>query len=256
MIQDLKLLYDQWNNKKLILEDFSDFIEITTPFVDMHHDYIQLFFTHQKNGTYMISDDGHIVNELEMLGVNVNNAKKRKEFFNTTLKIFGVAFNSETNELCVSFDSLDDYPKKQNNLLQCILRVSDMLLTARNTVASIFTEDVATFFEDNNVFYTPDPGFIGKSGNQQNFDFALPRTKKKNEKLIRAINTPSADNYTPPLFSFIDVRDARPDSDFFVLANDGNIPIADKFLSSLNNYDVEVLAWSKRFDWVDKLRVI
>ncbi|WP_373316027.1 hypothetical protein [Siminovitchia terrae] len=50
--------------------------------------------------------------------------------------------------------------------------------------------------------------------------------------------------------------DARPNSDFFVFANDLNIPIADKFSSSLKNYDVEVLSRSNRDKWVDQLKVI
>jgi len=256
MIKDLKLLFDQWNNKQLKLEEFDDFIEITTPFVDMHHDFIQLFFTKEKDEKYKLTDDGHIINELSMLGVDVNNAKKRKQFFNTTLKVFGVNFNKDTDELFVTFDTLEDYPKRQHNLLQCITRVSDMLLTAKNTVASIFSEEITTFFEENNVFFSPDLGFIGKTGNQQTFDFVIPHSKIKNEKLIKAINTPSADNYTYPLFSFIDVQEIRPNSDFFVIANDNNIPISDKFSSSLKNYNVEVLAWSNRNEWVDQLKII
>ncbi|MCM3756515.1 DUF1829 domain-containing protein [Sporosarcina aquimarina] len=146
------------------------------------------------------------------------------------MKVFGISFYTKSNELFVTFDSLEEYSKRQNNLLQCIMRASDILLTARNTVVSIFSEEFADFFESTNVFYTPNPGFIGRSGNQQNFDFILPHTKKK-----------------------IDFREARPSSEFFVLANDVYVPIADKFGSSLKNYDVEVLAWSERSSWVDSL---
>ena len=256
MINDLKILYEQWNSQKLKLEEFNDFIEITTPFVDMHHDFLQIYFTKSKNDLYTLTDDGYIVNELNMLGIDINKAKKRKEFFNLTLKIFGISFDRKNNELFVSFDSLDEYPQKQNNLIQCILRVSDMLLTARNTVVSIFTEEVTTYFEDNDVIFTQEPSFIGKSGNQQNFDFALPRFKDKSEKLIKAINTPSSDNFTAPLFSFIDIQETRPSAEFFVLANDNNVPISDKFLSSLKNWNVEVLAWSERSKWIDSLKVI
>ncbi|RST61755.1 DUF1829 domain-containing protein [Siminovitchia terrae] len=64
------------------------------------------------------------------------------------------------------------------------------------------------------------------------------------------------ENYKGVAFSFIDVIDARPNSDFFVFANDLNIPIADKFSSSLKNYDVEVLSRSNRDKWVDQLKVI
>lgn len=256
MIDNLKKIYNQWSQQQLKLEDSTDFIEITTPFVDMNHDYIQLFFTQEGTGKYKITDDGHIINELAILGVDVNNTTKRKEFFNQTLKIFGVNYDKESNELFISFDNLDDYPKRQHNLLQCILRISDMLLTAKSTVASIFAEEIASFFEENNVFYSQDLGFIGKSGNQQTFDFVLPHSKKKREKLIKAVNTPSADNYTNAIFPFIDVQGIRPNSEFFVIANDTNIPIAEKFSSSLKSYDVGILPWSNRLSWVDELKVV
>lgn len=256
MINDLKLLFEEWHSKQLKLEDFKDFIEITTPFVDMHHDYIQLFFTKEKDGKFRITDDGHIVSELSILGVDVNAATKRKQFFNTTLKVFGVSYDNQTDELYITFDSIEDYPKKQHNLLQCITRVSDMLLTAKNTVASIFSEEIYAFFDESNVFFSSDLGFTGKTGNQQTFDFVIPHTKRKKEKLIKAVNTPSVDNYTSPLFSFIDVKDVRPNADFIVIANDSNIPIAERFSNSLINYGVDILAWSKRKIWVDQLKVI
>lgn len=98
---------------------------------------------------------------------------------------------------------------------------------------------------------------FGKTGNQINFDFVLPRFKKKKEQLIKAVNTPTADNYSLSLLSFLDIREAgsRDDAEFIVLANDVNAQIADKFRTSLQNYVIEVLAWSKRKEWIDKLKI-
>ncbi|WP_424475351.1 DUF1828 domain-containing protein [Oceanobacillus kimchii] len=256
MIKDLRSLFDEWNKKNISFEQYDNFIEITTPFVDMHHDFIQLYFTKESNNKYKLTDDGYIINELNMLGIDINTSKKRKEFFNTTLKIFGVTFDNRESELIVSFDNLSDYPIKQHNLIQCLIRISDMLLTAKNTVASIFTEEISNFFEENDVFYSPNIGINGTSGNQQNFDFLIPHRKNKKEKLIKAVNTPSADNYVSPLFSFIDIKDNRQKSDYLLIANDQNIEIADKFSSSLKNWNIEILAWSNRDKWVKELKII
>lgn len=255
MIGDLKKVYDEWNQKRLVLEDFKDFIEITTPFVDMNHDYIQLYLTRDSQ-KYKITDDGYVINELDIMGINIRSSEKRKAFFNMTLKIFGVNYNDKTDELFVLFDNINDYPELQHRLIQCILRISDMLLTSRNTVISIFTEEVAAFFDKNDVFYTDGLSFIGVSGKAQNFDFILPRSKNKKEKLIKAINTPSADNYMGPLFSWIDVKDTRNKSDFIILANDTNTSIKESFIGPFNNYHVQVLEWSKREQWVDELKII
>lgn len=254
MIDELRTLYDQWTKQRLVLEKCDDFIEITTPFVDMHHDYIQLFFTTEKNNSFTISDDGHTISELEMLGIDTSATQKRKTFFHNTLTIFGVNFNKDTSELFVNFSSLEDYPKRMHNLLQCILRISDMLLTARNTVVSIFTEEILGFFEDEDVPFLENPSFVGRTGNNFTFDFAIARSKKRKEKLIKAVNTPNKDNYSLPLLSFIDVKDSKPNAEFIVLANDTNIEIADKFRTPFEKYDIQVLEWSKRKEWISSLK--
>jgi hypothetical protein len=146
MIDNLKKVYDEWNNKRLILENFNDFIEITTPFVDMHHDFIQLYFAKEGNSNFKITDDGYILNELEMMGIEIKRSQKRNEFFKTSLNVFGVNYDEKTDELFISFSNINEYPEKQHRLIQCMLRISDMLLTSRNSVISIFTEEIAAFF--------------------------------------------------------------------------------------------------------------
>src|SRR5690625_7803267 len=70
----------------------------------------------------------------------------------------------------------------------------------------------------------------------QNFDFTLPHTKRKSQKLIKAINNPTPDNYKYPLFSWMDVRTMRKNSDFIILANDTNNSVAEGFIEPFRNY--------------------
>jgi hypothetical protein len=254
MIDDLKKVYDEWNNKRLILESSGDFIEITTPFVDMHHDFIQLYFIKEADNQFKITDDGYILNEVDMLGIDIKNSHKRSEFFKTCLNMFGVNYNEKNDELLVTFNNINEYPEKQHRLIQCMLRISDMILTSRDSVISIFTEEISDFFKENGVLFIDGLNFTGTSGKPQNFDFALPGTKNQNEKLIKAINNPVADNYRYPLFSWLDVKDTRKKSNFIVLANDINKPITEGFIDPYRNYSIEVLEWSKRNEWIQKLK--
>lgn len=255
MINDLKKLYDEWNKKIMKFKEHEDFIEIQTPFVDMHNDFIHLYFIKNKNH-YILSDDGHVLNELNMLGVDVKNTPKRKNYFETKLRIFGVSFNDTTEELYVSFDDISEYPHKQHNLIQCIIQISDMLLTSKNNIIRIFTEEITRFFDENDIIYTPNLGFNGKSGNQQNFDFVIPHRKQIKEKIIKAVNTPSSDNYRNVIFPFIDIQEIRRESEFVVLANDINKQISEKFSVSCNNYGIKVLPWSDKSRIIDYLKVI
>lgn len=255
MIDNLKELYDDWVNSSIKFVQSENFIEIQTPFVDMHHDYIHLILINNGN-KYTISDDGSVLNELEMLGVNVTNTKKRKKYFERKLKVFGVKYNPGTGELYISFDNLSEYPKKQHNLIQCMIQISDMLLTSRNSVSNIFTDDIKRFFDIEDIIYISDLGFNGQSGNQQTFDFVIPHRKEKKEKIIKAVNKPTSQNYTNTVFPFIDIGEVRDDSEYFVLANDGKQNISDKFITSLENWNVTVLAWSDKGSIVDTFKVI
>lgn len=255
MINELTKLYDDWTRKNIKLKEYKEFIEIQTPFVDMHNDFIHLFFIENENG-YRIDDDGYTLSELNMLGVDVTNTKKRKEFFQTKLRIFGVSYDDKTEQLYIKFDSLSEYPQKQHNLIQCLIQISDILLTSRSNVISIFTEEIKNFFDESDIIYTPDLGFNGKSGNQQNFDFVIPHRKEKKEKIIKAVNTPTSNNYQNTAFPFVDIQDIRNDSEFFVLANDINTPISDKFNNSLKNWGINVIPWSNKELIISKLKVI
>lgn len=126
MIDNLKKAYEAWNNQCLVLENFNGFIEVTTPFVDMHHDFIQLYFIKESNNSFKITDDGHILNELAMLGIDIKNSQKRSDFFQTSFNLFGVKYNEKTNELFVAFSNVRDYPEQQDRLIQCLLRISSM----------------------------------------------------------------------------------------------------------------------------------
>lgn len=253
MIDKLKKEYLKWTQQKIELKNNQDFVEIVTPFVDLHHDYISIFFS-QENNKYKLTDDGYFLDELSMLGIDIQGSPRRMNFFTSTLKIFGIDFNKSTSELFVIFNSISEYPEMQHRLTQCLIRISDMLLTSRNKVVNFFSEDIANFFLESDVYFNESPSFIGKTGRNVTFDFALPRSKKTKPKLIKAINTPTAEAYKEPLLAFVDMQDTKKDHNFIVLANDLNTTIADKFLEPLTNYGVDVLAWSSRNEWVKRLK--
>ncbi|WP_175616021.1 DUF1828 domain-containing protein, partial [Piscibacillus halophilus] len=221
-------------------------------FVDMNHDYISLFISKAGN-KYILTDDGYIVNELSMLDVDINTSKKRKFYFNSILNTFGINYNNKSEELFVEFNSIKEYPEKQHRLIQCLLKISDMIFTSKSKVQNFFTEDIENFFLEKDIPYNTDASYVGKSGRSNNFDFILPKTKKINPKLIKAVNHPDSNAYKIPLLSFLDVQEIKYDHQFIVLANDLEEKISDEFKEALNNYQVDVYPWSDRENWVKQL---
>lgn len=253
MIDRLKKEYMEWAQKQIKLDQYDDFIEITTPYVDMNHDFISLFLSKQGDH-YRLTDDGYIMDELSTLGIDIEKSEKRNHFFRRTLNIFGVSYNSSTFELYVTFHSIKEYPEMQQRLIQCLIRVSDMLLTSRNRVISFFIEEVSEFFLDREVPFNDSVSYIGKTGRSQTFDFALPKSKKCAPKLIKAVNNPTSDAYREPLFAFMDVQESKKDHQFLVLANDTNSKMSDRFTEPFQNYNIHVLEWSKRDTWIKTLK--
>lgn len=250
-INELNNTYTKWNKDNIHIVDQGDFVEITTPFVDNHHDYLQVVLYYNENGQLVLSDDGYTLNELTLYEIDYKRSSKRKEFLNQTLKSFGVTILD--SDLTITFDKVKDFPRKLLYLLQCILRLSDMLLTSRSTVTSIFYEEVGMFFDDNNILKIPDVGITGTSGNENKFDYIIPASRVKKEKVIKTINKPNGDNFKYPLLSFLDIKENRAKSEFVVIANDDVNEISEKFETSFTNHGISVLRWTERKTWIDTL---
>lgn len=250
-ISSLKSIYSDWNKENIHIEKSEDFFILTTPFVDNHHDFLQVILRKDREGKFHISDDGYTLSELNVYEIDIKKSDKRKEFFNRALNSFGVKVIE--GELTISFSNVKDYPKKMLNLLQCILRISDMLLTSRSTVTSIFFEEVLKYFNSHDVYPSADIPFYGKTGNSHNFDFVINRSRFKKEKIIKLINKPTTDNYKYPLLSFIDISESRSESEFFVITNNIEIPTSPKLIESFTTYDIKVLEWSNRSEWINTM---
>lgn len=103
-------------------------------------------------------------------------SSKRKQLLQSFLNKFSVKL--EDNAL-VTKASIEDFLQKILFLMQAMLNVDDMFMLSQNKVASLFLEDVKTFFDKKEIFYTRDVNFIGKSGFIYNYEYLIQRTRNK-----------------------------------------------------------------------------
>jgi hypothetical protein len=141
-----------------------------------------------------------------------------------------------------------DFPQRKHNLLQAMLAVHDLYLTAQTHVQQFFTEDVALFLKTNNVPFFRDFKLSGRSGFDHHFDFAFPTTKEKPQRILVAINALTRDRTTSTAFAVSDVRLARgPETlQAFAWINDQESGVASDHLDALRNYEIITLRWSRR----------
>ncbi len=245
MIKDIQRLLDEyltWLHDKTMLRQINQWIEITTPYLDRHNDYIQIY-ARPENGGYVLTDDGYTIDDLEQNGCKLH-SPKRQDLLKMTLNGFGVQLHNNTLEVHASNEN---FALRKHNLVQAMLAVNDMFYLAAPMISSLFYEDVVAWLDLHEIRYTPKVKFTGKTGYDHLFDFVIPKSKRHPERILQTINRPSRDTAQSLAFSWIDTKEVRsPDSRVYALLNDLEQPLSTTVLDALRNYDVHPVPWSKR----------
>src|SRR5215475_321483 len=69
--------YAQWVRDKSVLREVNDqYVEITTPYLDRHNDYTQIY-VRRDNGAFMLTDGGETIQDLRASGCDLETSKRR-----------------------------------------------------------------------------------------------------------------------------------------------------------------------------------
>ncbi|MDP2662370.1 MAG: DUF1829 domain-containing protein, partial [Dehalococcoidia bacterium] len=118
---------------------------------------------------------------------------------------------------------------------------------ASPTVTSLFREDVVAWFDLHEIRYTPKVKFTGKSGYDHLFDFIIPKSRRRPERIIKAINSPHRETAEAIAFAWIDTREVRPpDARAYALLNDSESLVSPGVIDALRSYEVTPVLWSQR----------
>ena len=247
--QDLITAYTNWLRQKIAVEEIDEFCEITTPFLDRHNDSLQIYVK-RSNGGLLLTDDAYTIKDLRMSGCEFN-TKKRRQMLHAVLNGFGVRLQGE--ELVVEAQP-ENFPQKKHNLLQAMMAINDLFVLSAPMVTSLFREDVEKFLKAHEVRFTPAVKFTGKSGYDHLFDFVIPASRVKPERIIRTINRPNRQNVINLVFAWSDTKEVRsPDSAAYGVLNDTEQSLSPDVLGALKQYGVKSILWSKREDYVEEL---
>jgi hypothetical protein len=246
MIEEIQKLIDQyidWLKDKTKLREISDnWVEITTPHLDRHNDYLQIYAI-KANGGYRLSDDGYTMNDLLQSGCKLE-SPKRQNLLKTTLAGFGVELNQSSLEVRAN---QENFAIRKHNLVQAILAVNDLFYLAEPMVASLFYEDVVNWLDVNEIRYIPNAKFTGKSGYDHMFDFAIPKSRRKPERFLQTINHPSRNTAEAIAFKWIDTREVRPKGSLaYALLNDQEQQVTTSVMSAIENYEMKPVLWSNK----------
>ena len=245
MINEIQKLIDSylvWLKDKTILRQIKDWVEITTPYLDRHNDYLQIYVK-KEDGGFLLTDDGYIIEDLRESGCELE-SKKRRDLLHLTLNGFGVKI--ENNALIIRASN-ENFSLQKHNLVQSMLAVNDLFYLAVPMITSLFLEDVTSWLELNEIRYTPRVKFTGKSGYDHLFYFVIPASRRQPERILQLINRPSRETAQALAFSWIDTKDVRPiNSRAYAFLNDSDHAPTSSVILALKNYDVYPVLWSER----------
>lgn len=245
----LKEQYISWLQDEITVNKINEYLEITSPFLDRYNDYLQVYAKLNDEDEILLTDDSYIINNLKMAGIDINSSK-RKQLLENFLNKYKVKLDKDALTIT---SGIEDFPQKIMYLMQAMLNVDDMFMLSQNRVVSIFLDDIKTFFDTNDIFYSRDVGFIGKSGFFYSYDYLLQKTKTKPERLCKAINNPTKQNFQSTMFMWNDTKETRDsDSQLIVFLNDEN-KIDPTIIDGFRNYDVNTIPWSKRNEYLSVL---
>jgi len=241
--------YLRWLKEEFKVAEMQDSCQISTPFLDRHNDAIEIY-VEMADGSLRLTDDGYTIRDLRAGGMEFT-TEKRKAHLDAVLNGFGV--RRENDEIFV-VGSVDDFPQKKHSLVQAILAVNDMFVMAEEHVLSLFKEDVTLFLEAHRIPAFSDFKLSGKSGFDHKFDFGLPKTTEKPQRVLQAINNLTKDNATSLAFAVADVRAIRADPiGALAMVNDTVRPPNEEHLSALRAYEIQPLLWSRRQEVISVL---
>jgi hypothetical protein len=241
-IQHLMNTYHAWLKDKTVLREIDQWVEITTPYLDRHNDYLQIY-AKRANGGFVLTDDGYIIEDLEQSGCKLE-SPKRQDLLKLTLNGFGVQLDGKTLQVHAS---AENFALRKHNLVQAMLAVNDMFYLAVPMVASLFYEDVVTWLDLHDIRYTPKVKFTGKTGYDYLFDFVIPKSRRQPERILQTINRPNRNSAEAVVLSWIDTKEVRStDSRAYALLNDSDQSVSQAVIDALRSYDVQPVVWSQR----------
>ncbi len=238
-------------------DEVSGWVQITTPLLDIYNDSIDLYAKH-KNGNILLSDDGQTLRNLELSGASLSRSPKRKEFLRQILLNYGVHWENENNELFLEANE-KNFPQKKFNLLSAIVEINNLSFLSKHNVASVFSEDVKGYLDEQDLIYTSHFISRGSTGLEFTFDFQI--AYKKTELVIKAFSTINSMNLPHFLFAWEDIKKVREQLTGkhvtgLAIINDEK-EVRPEYLEALRTKEAKFMLWSQRHipENINKLRL-
>lgn len=229
-------------------------IEVTTPFLDHHNDYTQIYIEKAITG-FKVSDAGYILNDLAISGIDLLSSSKtnREKILRSILNRHGLSMAKDTGDVFAFAKRKEEIPPVFHRVLQGMLDINDMFSLTSPVITNLFFEDVVSFFEENEIYHSKNISFYGRSGFSHSYDFLLQRNKQHPGRVVKLMNRLQKEAFERYVFSWNDIKESlKEENDVekcIILINDeekvrpSNIK---SFYDGFKTYGMDPVLWSDR----------
>ncbi|EPD78784.1 DUF1828 domain-containing protein [Atopobium sp. oral taxon 199] len=235
--------YSKWVISNMFAVQQGNAVRIITPMLDRNNDCMSILIGESPNGGYSLTDLGETISDLELSGLTLS-SETRSAKLDQVLAGFGVS-KTDANELFISASD-DDISIKMNMMLQAMISVDDLFFLNKDSVRSLFFEDVGMWMYEHNIKPIAGPSYVGRSGLYYKFDYAIAGAKINELKLIKTVNNPTETNVCNALFGWKDVESSRKGSTGYIFLNSRNGKngkIEQSVISACSAYGMKPIQW-------------
>lgn len=239
--------YHKWLRSKTFVttDEQTGWSSISTPFMGLFNDIIEIYAQKQQDGRIILSDNGETLNNLELVGAKLR-GEKRKDIADKIFLNYGITLKD--NELLVETNE-QGFSQKKHNFISAMIELNDISMVSTHNVATIFKDDVSAYLNEKEIIYTPD--FISKGSTGLEFTFDFQIAHKDREIVLKSFNSVNKLNLPSFLFAWEDIKPVREKATkkevkAIAVINDIDKEIKDEYLDALNSKNADYFLWSKR----------
>lgn len=235
--------YRSWQDERTNVTNHGRWYEISTPFINRNNDYLHIYAQGREDGTILLSDDGQTIADLEMSGCDLN-TEKRQSLLYGVLSSFAVQRNGNA---LITVATANNFPVRKHNLVQAMLAVDDLFYLSQPTIRNLFVEDVGNWLHEKDVRFLRNFKTTGRSGFSYLYDFAIPRSRNKPDRLISTVSVPDKLTAQKLIAQRVDTAvELQKDTQYFAIINETSKTASPSFLKALESVEMYPIRWRRR----------
>jgi len=230
----------------------SDSDEISTPFLNNIGDNIRLYVSNLADNSFQLDDDGETLNNLSLLGINVDSAL-RKRMIHNTCEEFSITLSEDILQVA---GTVADFPAMKQHLISAILKIDDLSLLKKTNVQKLFAEELYNFLDKNDFGGLPQYAVKGQTGNSYKIDYVIPQNhaQSKPMRLVDFQDHVSFNQVAIAAYKFQDITNTLPvNASFSIIFNDTQHTLPVQALNAANKSGISLLRWNQQSS-LEKLR--